>query len=261
MVFSENPGTYLPEYSGFGRPQSKLMTNGIPVMVKDLIDSDELPWERVMLGIGSKGPIFTEDKACIVTQVRNKLPADDVWLYARKLENGTIKYALCNAPMDASKEELRNVSLMRWSIEQCFHECKNNLGMNHCELRSWDGWHRHILFTFIAHLFIAKLRIAFSAVPPKPDGIPYTGSSVPADEYLKAYLQLKNAELISNCNILPKPYTPQQFLTIGLIQRAIWTIFVKTSKLVDDLNFYLKSSRNAYVSHAKGRINEEILAS
>jgi SRSO17 transposase len=260
-VFSENPGTYLPEYSGFGRPPSKLMANGIPVTVKELIDSDELPWERVMLGIGSKGPIFTEDKVCVVTQVRNKLPSEDVWLYARKLENGKIKYALCNAPMDTLKEELRNVSLMRWAIEQCFRECKNNLGMNHCELRSWDGWHRHILFTFIAHLFIAKLRINFSAVPPKSDGIPYTGGSVPADEYLEAYSQLSKDGQISNHKILPKPFNPQQFMTIGLIQRAIWAIFVKTSELVDDLNYYLKSSRDAFVSHAKSRINHEILTS
>jgi SRSO17 transposase len=259
-VFKENPGCYLPEYSGFGRKPSKLVTDGIPITVKELIDSAELPWERVMLGIGSKGPIFSEDKVRVVTQVRKGLPAGDVWLYARKLENGTIKYALCNAPMDTPKEELRNASLMRWSIEQCFHECKDNLGMNHCELRSWTGWHRHILFTFIAHLFIAKLRNTFSAIPPKSDGIPYTGSSVSSAEYLEAYAQLCSTEQINISNIHPKPHTPQQFLTIGLIQRAIWTIFVKTGRLVDELNYYLKSSRDAFVSHAKGRIYKEITA-
>jgi SRSO17 transposase len=261
MVFLEHPVVYMPEYSGFGRKPSKLKTDGTPVTVKELIDSDEHPWERVMLGIGAKGPIFTEDKIRVVTQVRDGLPGKDVWLYVRKLENGTIKYALCNAPMDTSKDELRNVSLMRWSIEQCFRECKNNLGMNHCELRSWEGWHRHILFTFIAHLFIAKLRIAFSAVPPNSDGIPYTESAIPADEYLKAYTQLNNAEQISNNKIQPKPYTPQQFMTIGLIQRAIWTIFVKTGELVDDLNYYLKSARDAFISHANDRIRKELQVS
>jgi len=261
MVFSENPGTYLPGYSGLGRKPSKLATDGIPVLVKELIDTTEQPWERVMLGIGSKGPIFTEDKILAVTQMRDGLPAGDVWLYARKLEDGTIKYALCNAPMDTQKDELRNISLMRWSIEQCFRECKDSLGMNHCELRSWDGWHRHILFTFIAHLFIVKLRIAFSAVPPNSDGIPYTDSSVPAGEYLEAYSQLNNSGQISNSKIQPKPYTPQQFMTIGLIQRVIWTIFIKTGELIDELNYYLRSSRDAYVSHAKGKIRKEILAS
>lgn len=260
-VFLEKPGVYLPEYSGFGRKPSKLKTNGVKTTVKELIDSDEKPWERVMLGIGAKGPIFTEDKVCAVTQVRDNLPAGDVWLYARKLENGSIKYALCNAPMDTSKGELRNISLMRWTIEQCFRECKNNLGMNQFELRSWEGWHRHILFTFIAHLFIIKLRIAFSAIPPKSDGIPYAESSVPADEYLEAYTQMSNNEQISNFKIQPKPCTPQQVMTIGLIQMAIWTVFVKTGELVDALNYYLKSSRDAFVSHAKGRIVKEFLNS
>jgi len=260
-VFAKHPEVYLPEYSGKGRKPTRLKCDDKLVTVKQLIDSDEPAWERVMIGIGAKGPIFTEDKIRVVTQVRNGLPAKDVWLYARKLENGTVKYSLCNAPMDTTKEELRKISLMRWSIEQCFRECKNNLGMNHCELRSWDGWHRHILFTFIAHLFISKLRIAFSAVPPESDGIPYAGSSVPTDEYLKAYSQLKNTGQISNSKIQPKPCTQQQFLTIGLIQRAIWTVFVKTSALLDDLNYYLKSSRDAYVAHAKTKIKNQMQTS
>ena len=259
MVFTENLGVYLPEYSGIGRRPTKLKTAGKPVTVKEVIDSPELPWERVMLGIGAKGPIFAEDKICVVTQMRDELPAADVWLYARKLENGTIKYALCNAPMDAPKEQLRNISLMRWSIEQCFRECKNNLGMNHCEMRSWEGWHRHILFVFIAHLFIAKLRIAFSAIPPESDGIPYSESAVSADAYLEAYKQLCNDEVIKNCKIHSKPNNLQQFMTIGLIQRAIGTVFIKTSKLCDELNHYLRSSRDAYVTHAKDSIKDELI--
>jgi SRSO17 transposase len=259
-VFAVKPEVYLPDYSGKGRKPTKLKSGKDTVTVKELIGSDELPWERVMLGNGAKGPIFTEDKMCLVTQVRNGLPAKEVWLYARKLENGTIKYALCNAPADAPGERLRSIGLMRWSIEQCFRECKNNLGMNHCEMRSWDGWHRHILFTFIAHLFITKLRIAFSAVPPESDGIPYVENSVPANEYLEAYTQLSEEGRISNGSIRSKPDTPQQFLTIGLIQRLIWPVFVKASALIDDLNYYLKSSRDAYVSHARAKINDEILA-
>ena len=43
---------------------------------------------------------------------------------------------------------------------------------------------------------------------------------------------------ISNQKIQPKPHIPQQFMTIGLIQRVIWTILVKTGQLVDDLNYY-----------------------
>ena len=77
--------------------------------------------------------------------------------------------------------------------------------MNHCEIRSWEGWHRHILFVFIAHLFIAKLRIAFSATPPKSDGIPFSEKSLSVDAYLEVYNQLSNNEEISNCKIHSKP--------------------------------------------------------
>ena len=257
-VFSEKPRVYMPEYSGKGRKPSKLKSKDASITVKELINDTDLPWERVMLGIGAKGPIFAEDKILKVIQVRDELPSKSVWLYARKMEDGAIKYALCNASMNTPKEELRRVGLMRWSIEQCFRECKNNLGMNHCEIRSWEGWHRHILFTFIIHLFIIKLRIAFSAIPPESNGIPYTEASVSVNEYLEAYIQLNNGEQINNDKILPKPYTPQQFMTIGLVQRMIWSVFVKTSELMEDLNYYLKSSRDAYVSHSKAKIREAL---
>ena len=107
-----------------------------PLSVSEAIEGSDEPWERVVLGVGAKGPVIAEDKCIRVVEVRDELPGKDVWLYARKLEGGTIKYALCNAPADASKTEIRKPALMRWSIEQCFKECKDYLGMAHYESRS-----------------------------------------------------------------------------------------------------------------------------
>jgi hypothetical protein len=59
--------------------------------------------------------------------------------------------------------------LTRWSIEQCFEECKKHLGMDHYEVRTWQGWRRHILMTLIAHLLVIKLRRKFAA---QPDDMP-----------------------------------------------------------------------------------------
>jgi hypothetical protein len=54
---------------------------------------------------------------------------------------------------------------MRWPIEQCFEECKTNLGMDHYEGRSWNLWHRHMIFVFVAHLFLLELRLRFQKKP------------------------------------------------------------------------------------------------
>jgi SRSO17 transposase len=61
-------------------------------------------------------------------------------------------------PEDASMDELDKMATARWSIEQCFQECKGYLGMTHYEIRSYRAWHRHMLFVMIAHLFVTVLR-------------------------------------------------------------------------------------------------------
>ena len=46
---------------------------------------------------------------------------------------------------------------LRWTIEECFERAKGDLGLDHCEARSWHGWHRHITLVMAAAAFLAKL--------------------------------------------------------------------------------------------------------
>ncbi len=50
---------------------------------------------------------------------------------------------------------------MRWPIEQCFHEGKDQVGMDHYEHRSWPAWHRHMTYVFLALHFLLRLRIRY----------------------------------------------------------------------------------------------------
>jgi len=162
MVFVSRPEMVMPPYSGRGRRSTKEKPEFPPRTVKDIAEDSGLPWNDVVLGIGAKDPITTEDKFLRVVEVRDGKPGKDVWLYIRRLADGNIKYALCNESADALAEDLRKPAFMRWSIEQCFSECKKYLGMDHYELRSWDGWRRHMLLCLIAHLFVIKLRLEFN---------------------------------------------------------------------------------------------------
>ena len=40
-------------------------------------------------------------------------------------------------------------------------EGKGEVGMDHYETRSWRGWHHHMAQTFLAHLFLMRLRLVF----------------------------------------------------------------------------------------------------
>jgi SRSO17 transposase len=47
----------------------------------------------------------------------------------------------------------------RWSIEQSFEESKSEVGMDHYEIRTYEGWHHHILVSMLAHFLLWRLKI------------------------------------------------------------------------------------------------------
>jgi SRSO17 transposase len=46
----------------------------------------------------------------------------------------------------------------RWTIEQCIEEAKGQVGLDAYEVRSWQGWYRHITLCMLAHAFLTVLR-------------------------------------------------------------------------------------------------------
>ncbi|MHB1287342.1 MAG: hypothetical protein ACYCYP_12475 [Leptospirales bacterium] len=101
-------------------------------------------------------------------------PAVPEWLFLFRTEaqqaSVTTKYILSNDPRPVSLDTLANVSKLRCSIERSFLEDKDLLGMDHYEHRSWQGWHRHMLYVLIAHAFLQTIRLKFSkkSVPDPP---------------------------------------------------------------------------------------------
>ena len=250
-VFVRRPESWLPPYCGKGRKPTKEELEFKSQTVKEIAGSDDAPWNDVVLGIGAKGPIITKDKYLRVVEVRDGKPGKDVWLYIRLLADGSLKYALCNESADATAEDLRKPALMRWSIEQCFRECKEYLGMDHYESRSWDGWRRHMLLCLIAHLFIIKLRIDFSCTSQPSGPAPYIDTPVPLDEYLMAAENMKNGKDTGNPKITYAPSLPQQVLTIGLVRDMVSASFVKVGKLLEDVDYYLRTAAQSFKSHSK----------
>jgi len=259
QLFARRPGMAVPEYAGRGRRPLAKSPSFPPSTAKGIVADDGSPWNDVVLGIGVNGPIITKDKCLKVVEARGGMPGKDVWLYARQIEDGSVKYALCNAPMDAPIGEIRTPALMRWSIEQCFRECKKHLGMDHYESRSWPAWRRHILLTLISHLFVCKLRRQFSARPRTPGSAPHIDMPVSLADYIDAAVQLQHGQTITHPGISALPGRPQQVLTIGLIQKLLLPFLVKTGKLQDELNYMMKSSADAFASHSRSKVDKVLI--
>jgi SRSO17 transposase len=133
-----------------------------PVEVKTIAIDESIPWTTTVLAEGAKGPIVSETKCVRCYSSRkvkqHQLPYKENWLYLRKYENGKIRYFLSNGPEDTDMGLLDKLATLRWSIEQCFQECKSYLGMAQYESRSYAAWHRHMLLVMVAHLFTIVLR-------------------------------------------------------------------------------------------------------
>jgi SRSO17 transposase len=123
--------------------------------------ADALPasaWHRYPAGEGAKGPRLYDWAR--VRLLRLQTPPWDHWLLIRRSlrEPSERAYYVVFAPMETTLSELAGVAGLRWTIETCFGTAKGELGLDHCEARSWDGWHRHMTLCMAALAFLARLR-------------------------------------------------------------------------------------------------------
>jgi SRSO17 transposase len=162
LVWTDQPTMRVPRYRGTGkRPTKPRVISRGPRTVSQIAGDPGVSWQWRQLAEGAKGPIMAEVARLRVIPSREGLPGKECWLIIRKYPDGELRYALSNAPKSISFRKLTRAATLRWPIEQCFQEGKEQLGMDHYEHRSWPGWHRHMLFVFLAQLFLLRLRDRF----------------------------------------------------------------------------------------------------
>lgn len=118
-------------------------------------------WQRITVGEGSKGP-RDFDWARIELTCPDK-PGWKKWLLVRRsLVEGEKPakraYVLVFAKAQTTLVEMAEAIGVRWTVEQCFEEGKGEVGLDHYEVRSWQGWYRHITLCMLAHAFLVVLR-------------------------------------------------------------------------------------------------------
>jgi SRSO17 transposase len=121
---------------------------------------EDLPaeaWTTLAAGEGAKG-------LRLYDWARIRLPwttdaGFERWLMVRRNRKEPEKraYYLVFAPEDTTFAELAGAAGLRWTVEECFERAKSDLGLDHCEARSWHGWHRHMSLCLAAAAFLAKL--------------------------------------------------------------------------------------------------------
>lgn len=62
------------------------------------------------------------------------------------------------APNGTSISEAVRVAGKRWSIEMGFEITKDELGLDHYEVRSWRAWYRHVTLVLLAYAMLSVIR-------------------------------------------------------------------------------------------------------
>lgn len=120
-------------------------------------------WQRYRIKDTDKGPEVWEVKwAVFWRKGADGLPTRrHCLIVARNVLTGEVKYFLSNRVPGEAGVTLRwllRVAFGRWSIESCFREGKEELGLDHYEVRGWQCVHRHFYITQLSHLFCARVR-------------------------------------------------------------------------------------------------------
>ena len=63
-------------------------------------------------------------------------------------------YYLAHLHRPPSKARCLQLSRSRWQVEQYFQRSKTDLGLDHFEGRSWQGFHHHLVLSALAYLFV-----------------------------------------------------------------------------------------------------------
>jgi len=138
------------------------------IAIRDLMTQHLPPpaqWQRLSAGEGSQGPRLYE---WVYLSINHPLQLG--WergvLLRRSLDpSHQITAYIVFAPVGTAMAALAVAAGRRWTIETCFRETKDQLGLDEYEVRSWTGWYRHITLVLAAQAFLAAIQRASKKKP------------------------------------------------------------------------------------------------
>jgi SRSO17 transposase len=114
-------------------------------------------WRRLSAGDGAKGPRVYDWARVALT--RPGWPGRGFWLLARRrLTDGELAFYACFGPARTSLAELARIAGIRWAVEECFQAAKDQVGLDHYQVRRYDAWYRHVTLVLVAQAFLAAVR-------------------------------------------------------------------------------------------------------
>jgi SRSO17 transposase len=113
-------------------------------------------WKRIRVREGEKGPIEVQAlKRRVQTRSDQRIGPAETLLIVRTLSaEPEYRFHLSNADLDTSLADMVHAVSERPRVEEDFQRAKGEVGLADYEVRSWVGWHHHMVLALLAQLFL-----------------------------------------------------------------------------------------------------------
>jgi SRSO17 transposase len=154
-------------------------------------------WETYYVKDTTKGPILWRVRATRFVPHAGTDRSEKWLLIAVNPLTGEKKYFSSNAPPETPLETLLTVAFTRWRIENNFEESKQEVGLDHFEVRTYTALQRHLAISMVSLLFLVRAAILLRATTSEKWTVPQTRLIVNTmvDQELSEEQRRRNLEL------------------------------------------------------------------
>lgn len=151
-------------------------------------------WQTYAAADGSKGPRLYDWALVATTDApAGAGPPRHVLVRRSRTDKAELAFFVCHAPRPVPLATFVTVAGRRWGIEECFQTGKNEVGLDHYQVRLYHAWYRHVTLAMLALAWLSvtasRARGSESPQPgetgtkngstavgyvPGPDGLPLT---------------------------------------------------------------------------------------
>ncbi len=169
--WTEDPHPCKPLMVRGGKvPRKRLYAKELPPARNLCQIAKDLPsqsWKKITWREGTKGPLTSRFARVIVWMANGllqgktlKVPSEELLIEWPEGTNEPRKYWLSSlSPRRTSFRALVRKAKGRYRVDQDYEEMKGEVGLDHFEGRSWQGWHHHVTLVTLAYAFLMLERM------------------------------------------------------------------------------------------------------
>ena len=164
--WTEDPHPAKPPMKRGGKvPRKRLYAEELPPtrsLSQIAMDLPVQSWRKITWREGTKGPLSSRFARVVVWMATGllegramKVPSEELLIEWPEGANEPRKYWLSSLPPHrTSFRVLVRKAKGRFRVDQDYEEMKGEVGLDHFEGRSWQGWYHHVTLVTLAYAFL-----------------------------------------------------------------------------------------------------------